>query len=71
MDAEMETKIAAECAKLFTVQTASVPVKVQLMAVEMLAKTIFLTSIKAEKRLEFFDKWTRSIRGELKKGMHQ
>lgn len=59
--------IARQCAKLFLTQMASVPADVQLMAIDMLARTIFINDIKPEKRLEMFDLWSDSIRKELLK----
>lgn len=60
-------KIAQECTKLFLTQMASVPADVQLMAIDMLARTIFTNDIKPEKRLEMFDLWSASIRTEILK----
>lgn len=68
--AELDPKkltIARQCAKLFLTQMASVPADVQLMAADMMVRTIFINDIKAEKRLEFFDLWSDSIRKELLK----
>lgn len=62
----LKQKIAKQSAKLFLTQMVSVPGDVQLMAVEMLAKTIFMTSIVADKRLQLLDAWLRSIRDAVK-----
>lgn len=63
---ELKKRIAQQSAKLFLTQMASAPGDVQLMAVEMLAKTIFMTSVKAEKRLQLLDQWLGSIRDAVK-----
>lgn len=66
MTAEIDakTKIAAQSAKVFLTQmnVAGVPSDVQLMAVQMLAQTIFITSVKKEKRLQFLTRWMQSLR---------
>lgn len=59
--------IAQQCAKLFLTQMASVPADVQLMAIDMLARTIFTNDIKPDRRLEMFDLWSASIRKEVLK----
>lgn len=65
---EIKKRTAQQCAKLFLaqMQMASVPGDVQLMAIEMLAKTVFMTSVKAERRLQLLDDWLGSIRKEVK-----
>lgn len=62
MDNEIKVRIAKQSARLFLTQMASVPVDVQLMAVEMIAKAIFATSVQEPRRLEFLDKWLKQIR---------
>lgn len=63
-EAPDRTAIAVRCAKMFRVQMAAagVTVDVQLAAIEMLAKAIFVSDVKLEKRLELLDKWSTSIR---------
>jgi hypothetical protein len=61
--------IAKQAAKLFLTQMASVPADVQLMTVELLARTIFETGIKAEKRIELADQWFEGIRDAVEKSL--
>lgn len=68
---ETKEKIAKESAKLFLTQMASVPADVQLMAVGMLAQTIFINDIKPQRRLELLDMWTKSVRDEIKKSLQK
>ncbi len=62
MDDELRVKIAKQSARLFLTQMASVPVDVQLMALEMIAKAVFASSVQEPRRLEFLDKWLKQIR---------
>lgn len=62
MDNDLKVQIAKQGARLFLTQMASVPVDVQLMALEMIAKAIFATSMQEPRRLEFLDKWLKQIR---------
>lgn len=54
--------IAKQAAKLFFTQLAGVPALAQLMTAEMVTKTIFMTDVKPEHRLELLDKWLAEIR---------
>lgn len=67
----IKLKLAQRITKLFLTQMASVPADVQLMSIELLARTIFLTDIRAEKRLEFFDRWSGAIRNAIKADLKQ
>lgn len=58
--------IARQTAKLFATQMAAIPSGVQLMALELLVKAIFLHDIVPAKRLELFDRWSGSMREEIK-----
>lgn len=56
-------QIAKGAAMLFRSQLApSLPTIVQLMTIDMLAKTIFMTDVKPERRLELLDQWLDGIR---------
>lgn len=59
--------IARQVAKLFRsqAQMAKVPPDVQLMAIELLAKTAFTLDVKEERRLQMFDTWSKSIRDDI------
>lgn len=61
-------QMAQGCAKLFVMQmqASGVPVDVQLMTVELLTKTIFLSDVVESKRLQLFDRWARAIRETIK-----
>lgn len=58
----VKLKIAQQSAKLFLTQMAGVPADVQLMAIEMLAATVFMTGIKKEHQLKLLDPWLKSVR---------
>lgn len=58
----VKLKIAQQSAKLFLTQMAGVPADVQLMAIEMLAATVFQTGIKPEHQLRLLDPWLKSVR---------
>lgn len=62
MDSELKIRIAKQSAKLFLTQMVSVPADVQLMAVELIARAIFTTSVQEPRRLEYLDKWLKQIR---------
>jgi hypothetical protein len=62
----VKAKIAQQLAKLFLHQAAAVQADVQLMAIEMLAKTVFTTGIIESKRLQLADRWLKSIREHVK-----
>lgn len=62
MDSELKTRIARQSAKLFLTQLAAVPADVQLMAIDMIVRVIFTTSIAESKRLEILDAWLKGIR---------
>lgn len=61
-DVDLKVKIAARAAELFLRQLAGVPADVQLMAVQMIAQTIFLSDVPKTKRLQLLTRWTQSIR---------
>lgn len=60
--------MAQNCSKLFLIQmqASGVPADVQLMTVEILSKTIFLSDVVESKRLQLFDRWARAIRETIK-----
>lgn len=68
MDDELKLRIAKQSAKLFLTQMASVSADVQLMTIDILARTIFATGVKEDKRLKLFDDWIKPIRNEIKGG---
>ena len=70
----VKLKIAQHSAQLFLTQTAGVPADVQLMAIEMLAATVFQTGIKKEHQLRLLDPWLKSVRDTVldkKEGKHR
>jgi hypothetical protein len=58
--------IARQAAKLFVSQMASIPSGTQLMTLELLVKAIFLHDVIPAKRLELFDRWSGSMRKEIR-----
>lgn len=58
----VKLRIAQQSARLFLTQMAGVPTDVQLMAIEMLAATVFATGIKPEHQLKLLDPWLKSVR---------
>lgn len=63
----LKIQIAKQSANLFVTQMAAagVTADVQLMAVELVAKTLMITQVKESKRLQFLDMWLKSIRNEV------
>jgi hypothetical protein len=63
----LKLKIAQQSAKLFLNQMSAggVTPEIQLMAVELLAKTLISTHVTESKRLQYLDLWIRSIRGDV------
>ncbi len=59
-------ELAKKGAQLFAAQTSAFPPEVQLMAADMLVKATFMTVVKAERRLQLFDTFVRSMREEIK-----
>lgn len=55
-------EIAQRAAQLFLTQMAGVPTDIQLMAIEMLAGTVFKTGIKPQYQLQLLDHWLKSVR---------
>lgn len=62
MDSDVKERIAKQSAKLFLTQLAGVPADVQLMAIDILIRVIFTTSIAQPKRLQILDTWLKGIR---------
>jgi hypothetical protein len=58
--------VAKQAAKLFVSQMVAIPSGVQLMTLELLVKAIFLHDVQLTKRLELFDRWSGSIREDIK-----
>lgn len=63
----LKLQMAQQAARLFVTQMAGVPTDVQLMAIEMLAATVFETGIKPEHHLKLLDPWLKSIRDTVLK----
>jgi uncharacterized protein YejL (UPF0352 family) len=70
-DINIKQKMAQQAARLFLTQMASAPADVQLMAVGMIARIVFITGIKKERRLQLLSRWMKSLRDEVKEDLNK